>query len=127
VRSNALVAFVCVGVFDRSKNLVRRGNDCVVAIEDDSHLLKSVASGLWVCEPDGKKGNDSDGNEDQIVLPGDAAQRDWVDKDVEEQRKVGGAENDRNTTSSEGKSPDLGRIGYQQSTGVLGATRYVDG
>lgn len=116
---NALVAFVCIGVLNRLKNLMRRGNDRVVAIEDDSHLLKSVASGLWVCEPDGDKGNDSDGNEDQIVLPGDAAKCDWVDKDVEEQRKIGGAENDRNTTSSESKSPDLGRIGYQQSAEVL--------
>jgi hypothetical protein len=73
-----------------------------------------MSSGFRVCEQYGNEGDDEHDDKDEIVFPCNTCKRDRIDKDIEEERNIGGSENNSKATGSKRKGPDLSRIRDQK-------------
>lgn len=57
---------------------------CIVAVKDESHLLKRMAAGLWISKVDHENEDEENDSKDDVILPTKSIQRNGVDECVEE-------------------------------------------
>lgn len=93
------------------RNLFRRmRHNSILAVENDSNLLQSVASGLGISEVGCEEKDGEHDNEDNVILPANSVKSNGVDKGVDEDGRDGGAPSNGETARPEAELPDLARV-----------------
>ena len=88
---NALIPLVGLSIFDFAHKLVGQQNLSIITVEYHYHLFQAVSPGLWIGEPDYDPGDYEHGDENEIVFPCNAGQRDRINEYIEKESNVGGA------------------------------------
>jgi hypothetical protein len=114
VRHNALISLDSLCLLNHTQHLLGVRNRSFVFIENDSHLFEGMTTRFRISEVNGEQADNKDADEDNVVLPCDAVEGDWVDEDIEQKRGVGRKQDDGETSGAEGKWPDLSDVGDEQ-------------
>ena len=87
----------------------------IISIENPSHLFQGWAPGFWVEQVDDHQFDEEPCNVDDVVLPTNGSEGDWIDVIVEEESSVDAEEHDRQAFRSQGEWYDFDGVCDKES------------